>query len=102
VPILSLEVNGETVELLGLPLEAMGMTSTQQEEFKKSRGLINPSIGESISMYNEGKMMYWAESFETQESEIDGILYKGFALFRKVYKGFPHIARMTQEEAMAQ
>lgn len=41
----------------------------------------------------------WQESFETLESEIDGTLYKGFDLFKKVYEAFPDIHSMTQEQA---
>jgi hypothetical protein len=44
-------------------------------------------------------MMYWVESFETLQSEIDGTLYKGFDLFKKVYEAFPDIQSMTKDEA---
>jgi hypothetical protein len=102
VPILSLEVNEETVELLGLPLEAMAMTPAQQREFEEQGGLMNPQPDIAIAEENQDKMMYWAESFEALQSVIDGTLYKGFDLFKKVYEAFPDIAAMTQEEATAQ
>jgi hypothetical protein len=112
VPILSLEVNGETVELLGLPLQALGMTPAQQREFEKAGGLMNPTPQvakkaplkwDFVKKYDyalvESQMMYWVGSFENFQEEIDGKLYKGFGLFKKVYEAFPDIRSMTKDEA---
>lgn len=85
-----------------MPLETMALTLEQQKKFEEEGGLMNPSSKIATADKNQDKMMYWAESFETLQSEIDGTLYKGFDLFKKVYEAFPDIARVTKEEATAQ
>jgi hypothetical protein len=85
-----------------MPLETMALTHEQHWKFLEAGGLINPVPREATADKNQDKMMQWVESFETLESEINGTLYAGFELFKKVYEAFPDIARMTKEEATAQ
>ncbi len=82
-----------------MPLETMALTPEQQKKFEEAGGLMNPASKVATADKNQDKMMYWAESFETLSSEIDGTLYKGFDLFKKVYEAFPDIASMTKDEA---
>jgi hypothetical protein len=89
-------------KILAMPLETMAFTQEQQQKFEEAGGLMYPVPKEAIAFKNRKKMMYWSESFETLQSEIDGTLYKGFDLFKKVYEAFPDIASMTKEEAIAQ
>ena len=82
-----------------MPLESMGFTSEQQKKFEEAGGLMNPTPKEATADKNQDKMMYWTESFETLQAEIDGTLYKSFDLFKKVYEAFPDIRSMTKDEA---
>ncbi len=82
-----------------MPLETMALTPDQQKKFEEAGGLMNPAQKVATADKNQDKMMYWAESFETLQSEIDGTLYKGFDLFKKTYEAFPDIAGMTKDEA---
>jgi len=82
-----------------MPLETMALTPEQQKKFEEAGGLMNPVPKEATADKNQDKMMYWSESFETLQSEIDGTLYKGFDLFKKVYEAFPDIRSMTKDEA---
>ena len=82
-----------------MPLETMALTPEQQKKFEEAGGLMNPASKVATADKNQDKMMYWAESFETLQAEIDGTLYKGFDLFKKVYEAFPDIAGMTKDEA---
>lgn len=93
----------ETIEIAGkrifaMPLETMAFTPEQQKKFEEAGGLINPTA--ERSKYRD-KMMYWIESFEMLRANIDGIVYTGFDLFKMIYRGFPNISTMTQEEAIA-
>lgn len=93
----TIEIAGKRI--LAMPLETMALTPEQQKKFKEAGGLINPSSKVATADKNQDKMMYWAESFENLQAEIDRTLYKGFDLFKKVYEAFPDIAGMTKEEA---
>jgi hypothetical protein len=97
VPILRLKMNEDImVRLLGLPLEAMAMTPAQQSELEKQE-FMKPDRG-----FLPWKTKIWTVTFDSIQSEIDGILYEGFFLFKKVYEAFPDIASLTKEEATAQ
>ncbi len=87
-------------KILAMPLEAIAFTPEQQKKFEEAGGLMNPVVEVAIAAKNQDKMMCWTESFETLESEINGTLYEGFELFKKVYEAFLDIAGMTREEAM--
>lgn len=89
----------EKVELLGLPLEALGMTQAQQQEFEALGGLINPPPEIATLPQNQDKMIYWNESFEYLQENFDQPFYTGFDYFIRVYEGFSDIHRMTKEEA---
>jgi hypothetical protein len=93
----TIEIAGK--KILAMPLETMALTPEQQKKFEEAGGLMNPASKVATADKNQDKMMYWAESFETLQSEIDGTLYKGFDLFKKVYEAFPDIASMTKDEA---
>lgn len=94
----TIEIAGKRI--LAMPLETMGLTREQQNEYEAAGGLMNPPPEIAKRVENQDKMMYWTESFETLQSEIDGILYKDFDLFKKVYEAFPDIASMTKDEAI--
>lgn len=93
----TIEIAGK--KILAMPLETKALTPEQQKKFEEAGGLMNPVSKVATADKNQDKMMYWAESFETLQSEIDGTLYKGFDLFKKVYEAFPDIAGMTKDEA---
>jgi hypothetical protein len=93
----TIEIAGK--KILAMPLETMALTREQQKKFEEAGGLMNPASKVATADKNQDKMMYWAESFETLQSEIDGTLYKGFDLFKKTYEAFPDIAEMTKDEA---
>lgn len=93
----TIEIAGK--KILAMPLETMALTPEQQKKFEEAGGLMNPSSEVAVADKNQDKMMYWAESFETLQSEIDGTLYKGFDLFQKVYEAFPDIRSMTKDKA---
>lgn len=82
-----------------MPLETMALTPEQQKKFEEAGGLMNPVPTIATAYENHDKMMYWAESFEDLQTEIDGTLYDGFDLFKKVYEAFPDIRSMTKDEA---
>jgi hypothetical protein len=82
-----------------MPLETMALTPEQQKKFEEAGGLMNPKLKVVTADKNKDKMMYWAESFETLQAEIDETLYKGFDLFKKIYEAFPDIRSMTKDEA---
>ena len=82
-----------------MPLESMGLTPEQEKKFIEAGGLMNPTSEVATAPENQNKMMYWVESFENLEAKIDGKLYTGFELFKKVYEAFPEICSMSQKEA---
>lgn len=82
-----------------MPLESMNLTPEQQVKFEKAGGLINPTPHEAV-LAAPHTMIQWTRSFKTLESEIDGVNYTGFELFKKVYEAFPDIRSMTEEEAV--
>ena len=92
-----IEIAGK--KILAMPLETMALTLEQQKKLEEAGGLMNPASKVATADKNQDKMMYWAESFETLQLEIDGTLYKDFDLFKKVYEAFPDICSMTKDEA---
>lgn len=70
IPVISLEVNGDKIELIGLPMETMALTPEQQKIFQEAGGLMNPPPEVAKADENKDKMMYWTESFENLEATI--------------------------------
>lgn len=85
--------------ILAMPLESISLTPEQQRKFEEAGGLINPLPEDSFFPKDQDRMIQWTENFETLEAKIDGVLYRGFDLFKKVYEAFPNIQSMTKEEA---
>ncbi len=83
-------------------MESIGFSPEEQKKFEKVGGLMNPPPKVATAKKNQDRMMHWIESFEDLQAEINGMLYNGFDLFRRVYQGFPDICSMTKEEATAQ
>lgn len=94
----TIEIAGK--KILARPLETIILTSEQQKKFEEAGGLVNPTPKEAIARKNQEKMMCWTEDFEALQAEIDGTLYKGFDLFKKIYEAFSDIAGMTKKEAI--
>ncbi len=82
-----------------MPLEAIAFTPEQQQKFEEAGGLINPPPEIATAFKHQENMLYWTKSFVGLREEIDGKIYGGFNLFKKVYKAFPDIRSMTKEEA---
>ena len=89
-----------------MPLESIALTLEQQEKFKiEGKGLeidcskMTQKEQIQFSKDNLDAPIDWQVSFETIQVEIDGTLYKGFDLFKKIYEAFPHICSMTKTEA---
>lgn len=107
IPVLSLEVNGETIEILGLPMETMALTPDQHEMFEEAGGLeVDCSLIDEFEQMefaenHQNVPIDWQVNFENFKTKIHGTFYTGFALFKKVYEAFPDIQRMTQDEATA-
>ena len=83
--------------ILAMPLESMGFTPEQERKFLEEGGFINPE--QNNIKANKNNMIYWTVSFKNLEAKIDGKLYTGFELFKKVYEAFPDICSMSQKEA---
>lgn len=69
------------------------------EKFHEEGGLVNPKPEVAIADKNQEKMMYWEESFENMQATLGRTLYKGFDLWKQVYKAFPEYKDMTEEQA---
>ncbi len=96
----TIEIAG--MKILAIPLELIAMTPLQREKFEELGGLMNPTPNIATAHLNQDLMMEWQESFETQEREIDGTLYRGFELWKKVFAGFSEYKNLTEEEAKAE
>lgn len=95
-----------------MPLESMALTPEQQKKFTqpKEEGGIGGFEIDCSRMSKEEQIQFandnpdapidWQVSFEEAESTIDGVSYRGFDLFKKVYEAFPNIVKMTQDEAV--
>lgn len=85
----------------------MGLTSEQSERFKTEVGGFEVDCSEmtqeeqiQFAKDNPEAPIDWQVSFENLQAEIDGTLYIGFDLFKKIYEAFPDIRSMTKDEAI--
>lgn len=112
------EVAGK--KILAIPLELIGMTSLQEEAYLNAGWLIDPDLERSMKsprrdhpslvgstipsdqLYDSdelSRMMTWKVSLEDYLVEIEDRWYRGFALFQKIFEGFPEFAAMTESQA---
>ncbi len=90
----------ETIEIAGMTILSLPFGfGAPPERFYKEGGLINPSLRVATADKNQDKMMCWVVDFEDETGIIDGIPYKGFNLWKQVYKAFPKYKNMTKKEA---